>query len=121
MSSQDDLRNEAAEFYASAGNDFQTDTELSWTFLFDGATVANLEPKSDALRQMGFPEVEIVAPEDIPEDIDLDDLDNIAMSLWAQERTAHTQESFVARVLECQAFADSNGLKMVDFTVGVGQ
>lgn len=53
----------------------------------------------------------------MPEDISLHDLNDLEMALWAREYTTRSEHAFAERVLECQSFADSYGIDLVDFSV----
>jgi hypothetical protein len=109
------LELEASEFFLGLAHDFNTGSDLYWSFMFEGATLENAETLASMLREQGFSEVEIFATEEI----DPDDIDNAHLGLFVRERKTHTVETFVHRVVACQGFADKNGLEMVDFTAGI--
>jgi hypothetical protein len=109
------LRNEAFEFFRGLTEDFNTNSQLYWSFVFEGATIDNAEVLSSTLSGLGFSDVEIIATEDI----DPDDIENAKLGLFARERKVHTAESFAQRVVSCQRFADQNNLEMVDFSAGL--
>ncbi|MCB1044232.1 MAG: hypothetical protein KDC35_14925 [Acidobacteria bacterium] len=113
----DRLRKEAVEFYLEATKDFDIHSELFWAFTFRGATVSSAETLIEPLQSLGFLDVEIVPLDDMPEDISLHDLNDLEMALWAREYTTRSEHAFAERVLECQSFADSYGIDLVDFSV----